>query len=157
MYSPWGGTRTLFYHRSIVSWLLSLSSCIPSLPLRSSVTEMIFRLQQQALWPDLDPKTAQAKIETVYLRWVKSLRAMQKRRCRRHGFDPWVWKIPWSRAWQLTPVFMPRESHGQRSLVGYSPLGHKELDTTEVTEYTHMSRSVSLQTPYPICLPPFPT
>ena len=40
-------------------------------------------------------------------------------------------KIPWRRAWQPTPVFLPRESHGQRSLVGYSPWGHKESDTTE--------------------------
>ena len=51
--------------------------------------------------------------------------------CRRHGFDPWVGKIPWRRAWQPTPVFLPEESHGQRSLVGYSPRGHKESDTTE--------------------------
>ena len=35
-----------------------------------------------------------------------------------HGFDPWIGKIPWSRAWQPTPVFLPGESHGQRSLVG---------------------------------------
>ena len=41
---------------------------------------------------------------------------------RRHKrFDPWVRKIPWMRAWQSTPVFLPRESHGQRNLVGYSP------------------------------------
>ena len=40
-------------------------------------------------------------------------------------------KIPWRRAWQPTPVFLPGESHGQRSLAGYSPQGHKELDTTE--------------------------
>ena len=40
-------------------------------------------------------------------------------------------KIPWRRKWQPTPVFLPGESHGQRSLVGYSPRGHKELDTTE--------------------------
>ena len=40
---------------------------------------------------------------------------------------------PWRRAWQSTPVFLPGESHGQRSLVGYSPWGHKEPDTTEVT------------------------
>ena len=56
--------------------------------------------------------------------------------CRRHkGFrpNPWVGKIPWRRAWQPTPVFLPGESHGQRSLVGYSPWGHKESDTTEVT------------------------
>ena len=36
---------------------------------------------------------------------------------KRHGFDPWVGKIPWKRAWQPTPVFLPGESHGQRSLV----------------------------------------
>ena len=47
------------------------------------------------------------------------------------GFDPWVGKIPWRRKWQPTPVFLPEKSHGQRSLVGYSPWGHKELDTTE--------------------------
>ena len=39
--------------------------------------------------------------------------------CRRPGFDPWVRKIPWRREWQPTPVFLPEESHGQRSLVGY--------------------------------------
>ena len=38
--------------------------------------------------------------------------------------------ISWKRAWQFTPVFLPGESHGQRSLVGYSPWGHKDLDTT---------------------------
>ena len=43
----------------------------------------------------------------------------------------WVGKIPWRRAWQPTPVFLPRESHGQRSLVGYSPRGRKESDTTD--------------------------
>ena len=44
----------------------------------------------------------------------------QCRRHRRHGFDPWVRKIPWRRKWQLTPVFWPEESHGQRSLVVFS-------------------------------------
>ena len=46
-------------------------------------------------------------------------------------FDPWVGKIPWRRKWQPTLVFLPGESHGQRSLVGYSPYGHKESDMTE--------------------------
>ena len=41
--------------------------------------------------------------------------------CRRLGFDPWVGKFPWRRKWQPTPVFLPGESHGQRSLVGYGP------------------------------------
>ena len=43
------------------------------------------------------------------------------RRHKRPGFDPWVGKIPWRRAWQPTPVFFPGESHGQRSLAGYGP------------------------------------
>ena len=45
----------------------------------------------------------------------------QCKRRKRHGFDPWVGKIPWKMAWQPTPVFLPGESHGQRSLTGYSP------------------------------------
>ena len=46
---------------------------------------------------------------------------------------PWVRKIPWRRAWQPTPVFLPGESHGQRGLVGYSPWGCTESDMTEAT------------------------
>ena len=42
--------------------------------------------------------------------------------CRKHRFDPWVGKLPWRRAWQPTPVFLPGEFHGQRNLAGYSPL-----------------------------------
>ena len=57
--------------------------------------------------------------------------------CRRHGFDPPVGKIPWRRKWQLTPVFFPGRSHGQRSLVGYSPWGRTELDTTEQLNTTN--------------------
>ena len=55
----------------------------------------------------------------------------QCRRCKRRGFDSWVRKIPWRRKWQPTPVFLPGEAHGQRSLVGYSPWGRKESDTTK--------------------------
>ena len=57
----------------------------------------------------------------------------QSRRRKRHGFDPWVGKVPWRRAWQPIPGFLPGESHAQRSLVGYSPWSCKESDTTEVT------------------------
>ena len=46
-------------------------------------------------------------------------------------FNPRVGKAPWRREWQPTPVFLPGESHGQRSLEGYSPWGRKESDTTE--------------------------
>jgi len=48
----------------------------------------------------------------------------------RPEFNSWVEKIPWRRKWQPTPVFLPGESHGQRSLAGYNPLGPQELDKT---------------------------
>ena len=53
---------------------------------------------------------------------------------RRYGFNPWVRKIPWRRKWQPTPVFLPGESHGQGSLVGYSPQGHKRVGHDLVTK-----------------------
>ena len=45
--------------------------------------------------------------------------------CRRPGFNPWVGKILWRRKWQPTPALLPGKSHGWRSMVGYSPWGHK--------------------------------
>ena len=60
--------------------------------------------------------------------------------CRRPRFSPWLGKIPWRREWLPTPVFLPGELHGQRSLAGYSPRGCKESDTTEWRSsrtYTH--------------------
>ena len=57
-------------------------------------------------------------------------------RCKMHGFDPRVGKIPWRRAQQPTPVFLPGESHGQRSLMGYIPWGYRESDMTKVAS-TH--------------------
>ena len=65
--------------------------------------------------------------------------ACQCRRHRRHGFDPWVRKIPWRSKRQPTPVFLPGESHGQRSLVGYSLWGCKELNTTTQIAHTWQS------------------
>ena len=59
--------------------------------------------------------------------------ACRYRRHKRLRFDSWVGKIPWRRKWQPMPVFLPGESHGQRSLAGYSPWGHKESDMTEAT------------------------
>ena len=72
--------------------------------------------------------------------------ACQCRSHKRHGFDPWVGKIPWRRAWQPTPVFLPGESHGQRCWLAYSPWCDKESDMTEVTEcarvHTHTEHAV---------------
>ena len=54
------------------------------------------------------------------------------------GFFPG--QLSWWRAWQPTPVFLPGESHGQRSLVGYSPWGCKDTDATEAAELTYTQR-----------------
>ena len=69
--------------------------------------------------------------------WLRQWRVCLK--CRRHRFDPWVRKEPFPRwrKWQPTPVFLPEEFYGQRSLVGYSPWGCKESDTTEWLTLLH--------------------
>ena len=65
-------------------------------------------------------------------RWFRGREpACQCRRCRRGWCDSWMGKIPWRRKWRPTPVFLPEKSHGQNSLVGYSPGGLRESDMTE--------------------------
>ena len=68
---------------------------------------------------------------------VKCLPCLQ---CTRPGFDPWVGKITWRRKWHPTPVLLPGKSHGWRSLVGCSPWGHEESDTTDRLHF-HFSLS----------------
>ena len=86
----------------------------------------------ERMWRKGNPPTL------LWCQWWRT--TCQCRRRKRHGFHPWVRKIPWRRKWQPTPVFLPGEPHGQRSLAGYSPWGCKELDTTEATELacTHL-------------------
>ena len=60
------------------------------------------------------------------------------------GLIPRSVRFPWIRKWQLTPVFLPGESHGQGSLVGYRPQGHKQSDTTEETEHARTPLVCSL-------------
>ena len=54
---------------------------------------------------------------------------------RKHRFNPWVGKILWRRKWQPAPVFLPGESHRQRSLVGYSPWGHERVRHNLATKH----------------------
>ena len=69
------------------------------------------------LWLIIEPSIICIVIWTsLVAQIVKNLPAMRETR-----FDPWVGKIPWRREWLPTPVFLPREFHGQRSLAGYSP------------------------------------
>ena len=69
-----------------------------------------------------------ARVRIRIPRWLDGKESASK--CKRRRFDPLV-KTLWRRKWQPAPVFMPGESHGQRSLVGYSPWGYKESDMTE--------------------------
>ena len=63
--------------------------------------------------------------------------ASQYRGSKRCGFDPWVGKVPWRRAWQPTLAFLPGEFHGQRNQAGCSPDGCKEPEATEATWHEH--------------------
>ena len=69
---------------------------------------------------------------TLQYSWASLMGQMVKNpsQCGTSVFSPWVVKIPWRRAWQPTPAFLPGASHGQRSLAGYSLWGHKESDMT---------------------------
>ena len=74
-----------------------------------------------------------------------------ERICLHYGrprFNPWVGKIPWRRAWQPIPVFLPGKSHGQRNLVNYSSWGCKELNTTEQLTHTFILKMKSIM---PFC------
>ena len=75
----------------------------------------------------------------VLPRWLSDEKSAY-RSCKRCGFNPWVRKIPWRRKWQPTPVFLPGGSHGQRSLVGYSPRGRRvSHDLMTKQEHTYLS------------------
>ena len=89
-------------------------------------------------------------VVNIFHRWNSGKEsACQCKRHRKCRFYPWMGKIPWSRKWQPTPVFLPGTSHGQRSLTGYRPWGRKELDTTE---HTHMSLVLQKSSKTVICV-----
>ena len=111
----------------------SLGACIyfpPCLRLKEN-TSPVHR-QDTFFWFSLSLAAggASGKEPTCKCRW-----------CRRHGFDPWVGKVSWWRAWQPTSVFLLGESHGQRSLAGHSPWGCQELKKPEQLNCTISSRT----------------
>ena len=84
------------------------------------------------IWPWFLPNCV---LERGLPKWLSGQESVhQCRRLKRHGFNPWVRKIPWRGKWQLTPVFLPGKFHGERSLAGYHPQGHRESHMTEHTE-----------------------
>ena len=77
-------------------------------------------------------------------------RTCKCRRSQRRRFDPWIGTISWRRKWQPTPVLLPGKFYRQRSLAGYGPRVHKELDTTEQVTHT---RHVCAQSCPTLCDP----
>ena len=131
-------TRVLCIGRQILYCRATREVMLANLFQESSGTWLVMLAHQSMLWG----------LDSSFSSWIwgdfleyRALRASKGSasgkeptcQCRRCRFSPWVGKIPWRRKWQPTPMFLPGEFHGQRSLVGYSPWGHKESDTTEAT------------------------
>ena len=119
--------------------MLWLPSTSPAFPLTSPLFVVCFR-QELSFFVGI-PGGANGKEH-----------ACQSKRYKRHGFDPWIRKIPWRRPWQLTAGFLPGKSHGQRSLVGYSPWSRKESGVTGASQHASFFHLCSVWTPGPcIC------
>ena len=124
----WGqGKRGVGSAVNTVAWVLPLCVTLGQTPCSSEV------LLNTGSWTSLGCWGKSNVMYTVGFRGGAGRKepSCQCRRCKRHRFDPWVGKILWRRAWQPTLVFLPGESHRQRSLVGYSLWGCKELDMIE--------------------------
>ena len=100
-----------------------------------------------------NPSLSSLKAGALPLSWVGHLKILVAQRlkrlpaCGRPGFDPSIGKIPSRRKWQPISVFLLGESHGWRSLVGYSPRGCKESDTTERLHFHFENTSNPHHTP----------
>ena len=90
-----------------------------------------------SIWCRTEVSYQQPWWASLVVQTVKNLPVMQETRV-----HPWIGKIPWRRKWHPTPVFLPGEFHGQRSLWGCNPEGHKESDTTE--QLIHNQQQASL-------------
>ena len=80
-----------------------------------------------AKWPGKPCYIIQIPSYSLGLLWWLSGKKKSSRQWKRRRFNPWVGKISWRRESQPTPVFLPGKSHGQKSLVGYRPWGHKRV------------------------------
>ena len=113
------------------------------IPIKKIKIRILVQMKISHIQPQAHPPVSSIRGDVLKLILCQNPRAFQVAQTvknplqyRRAGFDPWVRKIPWRREWQPTPVFLPAESHGQRSPVGYSLWDHKESDMTErLTHY----------------------
>ena len=98
---------------------------------------------QDEVWISQYDMPALCFLTPIFQLWLRRERICLQ--CGTAGFEPWVGKISWRREWLPTPVFWPREFHGQRGLAGYSSWGHKESKTTEQLLLHFTSNCKSLQ------------
>ena len=119
---PLGTISEGSYHHKVICWILQfeLEAVIGSSTTGVALPEVL-EVPEGAGWNVLYLGLSSSELQDI----------LQPTFRRTYHFDPWIGKIPWRRKWQPTPVFFPREFHGQRSLVGHSPWGHKESDPTE--------------------------
>ena len=102
-------------HSSILAWRISWRE-------EPDRLQSIVSYRVRHNWSDF------AHIDILFSRWPSGKEsACLYKRHKRHGFDPWVGKIPWRRKWQSAPVFLSGKSHRQRSLASYSPWGCKRV------------------------------
>ena len=143
--------RVLLFRSVVPKWgtLLEMDTLRPS-PLTSRISVRISGSQLTCrhimVWDGWVVKALELKFNGVswcrfkpcsLQKWLALRTSLALRICLPHerpGFDLWVGKIPWGRKWQPTPVFLPGEFHGQRSLVSYSPWGPEEQLTLKVWE-----------------------
>ena len=128
-------------HPTISSSVVPFSSCPQSFLISGSFpVSQLFTSGGQSVGASASASVTSNKLLTPQLHGRASLVAQMVKNlpaCRSPGFDPWLGKIPWRREWQPTPVFLPGEFLGQRSLVGYSPWGHKKSGRTEQLSLFH--------------------
>ena len=118
-------------------WVVRSVSVSPHCLLHSQWEVSSLLHLRSALLPHFYSSLSSVFYHLLFELWLLRCRepACQCPRHKRCRFNPWIGKIPWRRAWQPTPVFLPGKSHGQRILAGYSPQGHNESDTTEETQH----------------------
>ena len=133
-YSPWGHNELVMTERLHFQFSLSRNGEGNGNPLQCSCLEnprdgrawwaTVYGVAQS--WTRLKRLNSRSSMYMGLPRWLSGKESACQ--CRRCEFSPWFGKIFWRRKRQPTPIFLPRESHGQRSLVSYSPWGPKESD-----------------------------
>ena len=123
------------------------------------ITAALFAIAKkwkQTKCPSIDKQIQQ--LPTSYFTHGRISLVAQRQRiylqCRRHRFNPWVGQIPWRRKWQPIPMFLPGKSHGQRSLVGYSPWDLKRVGHELATK---QQQSVCMSVLLSQFIPPSPS